>query len=1853
MAGSSSVSSRSSSYKGPSLIPLGHHTGKPPIPLHRPVTIIGSRSNARIHLTSSSVSKAHALVVKDGPVTYIRDLASRTHVYISGEKIREHDLEDGELIKIGSFTFKFVAGNERPAQATATHLPTGALRVSGVDYPVPIDQRVLLIGRRSTCDVHLLEDSVSTAHAVLFDMNGQRHIRDLGSRTGTFVNGVQVHQHQLNDGDKVRIGETTLTYSPGEALVTVEDELSLGGTGALTSSAAGASAAGASAAGASRIPVVEDFVVDDAEAKQEAEQQDEVDLSPPAVPHVAARAGHDEQTIEELEPLPLDEAPTDPTHELSAGVQFVPAENLRASEHPSDSEGAAEPEEPEAAQEADLLPRRGWRGAAQSEAAEATAPESTPESMPAPAEPTPAPEAGGDEDLLKFTETSSADDAAAGEELDLSPIDAGHEPAASQEPEITAGEFASPTAATEGEQSEALAAPEERPEERAEDERAVTEPLGLNVETGATAAPSSLEPVVHEEMTIDSSTLRGDAGVEEPLIEQIQQVEAPAPSEPAAPLIAPDALEPAPAEDAPPPPSAEKKPRKRRSRKKQTEEEAEAVQPTADAVPGPSLASAEVLEPTEPTPESALDLTAATGEVPLDEAAIADVLDAPAPLTDTQLGREVADLTGDAGQIVEPPPVTEEPVTQEPAAEPVAEAPAPAAAPAPPSREPAAARHGPAYRFGANQDNFLGGVPVKLPPLKSPFADRGIVPSPEPTPEPEPEPEPTPAAQAPEAPPVEPVAPVASDQVPAQPVEEPAVLDLSTQPTDAPTEAAEQIEEVNALIDEILAPTASESKSPEPTVEAPPSRTSETAGAAAEAPVPPIPLPSPPPIPAPPVPPPAQSRPVIPIPPPPGLRERRGKRRGEPAEAPAGAAARGLRDDERIPPYKSIEPATASRITRGFDGLAMPPVRETDVFSQMSPPAAPSSTSSPSSSTADAFGADVAPSPSALTPMDLIQAEESPPRSATRPRRPLSGRTDPPVRDIFLGVGPSNAKPAAPSAAISKHPPIGAVAAPTEPTAPAAPAAPVEPAARQRPAVPIALPKPVPPPIAIDDEAHKHVAELGLEDFEAAVEQDQAQAQRRPPVVYDESSEAGVDPDLFAHDQRKRKLRRVPMLLGAMIVLMGVAAAASWFLVPVKSRIEAGIRFENFNLLKEFERKNLRSAQQALLNADHTRMSAKRLLNSHDAEISPGFLDDNEKYLAVATTADWFESRKGAVLLRYDGADVERDKARLKAMAEALVEANGELVNQARDARKKYDNLEAEIQNLEQRQRELGQEIEKLRTLGDSAPNGAKIQELKDEVARLERAWGDALAAQKLAQSELDQLKQSGGAVADQPPAGGAEARPSEADSDDQIKQMQGQLTDASEKLKAAQAARAAQADAARQTLDVSLADFQKQIVDARELMKDSPELAAYISSAQKLQETTRTLIDDLIRRQENYQARLNDLKQQLVEKMERRRAEQLRADPELKDWNERLQTARRQYNAAKASGLKKESEDAHAQVALLENMIKNKQELLPGDTFYAEAISQLQKIIDATQQNVEDDRKRTDQVLTELQKGFTNSTAVARLPDAQKSVASGLEKRLADINAARQQYSAAMSSAGTGDEDEATKALRTQVASIQASIDARHKQLAEANAKTSAQHQQQNRADLIAAKEKEVLDKTQAENTARQMFTNKERELREAQALAETVRGNEDRLRQLQSEKQMADRQIADARNNEATFKQGAERAVKPAAISDSDVSAVPGADHRLMYALGSCAAIFLAFAVMIVITLHGAAQEMSLASLPRAVPPPPSPPLDSDELGEPQLSDDDAPPQRPAAPSSSNGQSNGQPSSHDEPEEHEPATI
>src|SRR2546421_4426324 len=89
------------------LIPMGAHAGRSPIALSKPFYVIGSRRSARIHLLSSTVSKAHALLIQTRHATYLRDLASRTHTYVNGQPIPEVILQENDPIAIGRFTFEY------------------------------------------------------------------------------------------------------------------------------------------------------------------------------------------------------------------------------------------------------------------------------------------------------------------------------------------------------------------------------------------------------------------------------------------------------------------------------------------------------------------------------------------------------------------------------------------------------------------------------------------------------------------------------------------------------------------------------------------------------------------------------------------------------------------------------------------------------------------------------------------------------------------------------------------------------------------------------------------------------------------------------------------------------------------------------------------------------------------------------------------------------------------------------------------------------------------------------------------------------------------------------------------------------------------------------------------------------------------------------------------------------------------------------------------------------------------------------------------------------------------------------------------------------------------------------------------------------------------------------------------------------------------------------------------------------------------------------------------------------------------------------------------------------------------
>ena len=194
----------------PVLEPLEVEEGEPrPVALSKPVCVAGARSKVNLPLPSPLVSRAHALFVADDHGVYVRDLASRNHVYLNETPVRESVLADGDVVRIGPFSFRCAKGFAHEDGADG-HAPAARLQSLEGEKSFALEGRSAVIGSRHDCDIPVPE--AAPVHAVIFQRNGRWFIRDLRSPTGTVVNENLVGQIELQPGDAIRIGDSHFRY---------------------------------------------------------------------------------------------------------------------------------------------------------------------------------------------------------------------------------------------------------------------------------------------------------------------------------------------------------------------------------------------------------------------------------------------------------------------------------------------------------------------------------------------------------------------------------------------------------------------------------------------------------------------------------------------------------------------------------------------------------------------------------------------------------------------------------------------------------------------------------------------------------------------------------------------------------------------------------------------------------------------------------------------------------------------------------------------------------------------------------------------------------------------------------------------------------------------------------------------------------------------------------------------------------------------------------------------------------------------------------------------------------------------------------------------------------------------------------------------------------------------------------------------------------------------------------------------------------------------------------------------------------------------------------------------------------
>lgn len=107
----------------------------------------------------------------------------------------------------------------------------GELIPVGGGDTIPLLEKKILIGRRSSCEIVLSFPNVSSQHCELNLIDGYWEIRDLGSSNGIKVNGERYDQKWLHPGDEISIAKNhfEITYEPtGDAPPEEDDPFELG-----------------------------------------------------------------------------------------------------------------------------------------------------------------------------------------------------------------------------------------------------------------------------------------------------------------------------------------------------------------------------------------------------------------------------------------------------------------------------------------------------------------------------------------------------------------------------------------------------------------------------------------------------------------------------------------------------------------------------------------------------------------------------------------------------------------------------------------------------------------------------------------------------------------------------------------------------------------------------------------------------------------------------------------------------------------------------------------------------------------------------------------------------------------------------------------------------------------------------------------------------------------------------------------------------------------------------------------------------------------------------------------------------------------------------------------------------------------------------------------------------------------------------------------------------------------------------------------------------------------------------------------------------------------------------------------
>lgn len=122
----------------------------------------------------------------------------------------------GRWAAVAPMLERLTAKSGTPPSSSAGKRP--AMMALWIQFPREPKERVFLLtkplvaGREAPADIVIADAGMSRRHLEFSISAGGVHVRDLGSSNGSFLNGQQVAEADLHQGDRLRMGYTVLTF---------------------------------------------------------------------------------------------------------------------------------------------------------------------------------------------------------------------------------------------------------------------------------------------------------------------------------------------------------------------------------------------------------------------------------------------------------------------------------------------------------------------------------------------------------------------------------------------------------------------------------------------------------------------------------------------------------------------------------------------------------------------------------------------------------------------------------------------------------------------------------------------------------------------------------------------------------------------------------------------------------------------------------------------------------------------------------------------------------------------------------------------------------------------------------------------------------------------------------------------------------------------------------------------------------------------------------------------------------------------------------------------------------------------------------------------------------------------------------------------------------------------------------------------------------------------------------------------------------------------------------------------------------------------------------------------------------